>query len=124
MNNLCIEMTNARRKKDSKKIRKATLRKMKKLVNTIKKHACRYRDILSQEFDKTNWTGRQAQQVIDRINSILEQLPAAIKQAHDRIIGERQIESADKILSLYDKDVEVIVRGKAGSEVEFGQLLY
>jgi hypothetical protein len=123
MNNLCIEMTNARRKKDSKKIRKATLRKMKKLVNTIKKHACRYRDILSQEFDKTNWTERQAQQVIDRINSILEQLPAAIKQAHDRIIGERQIESADKILSLYDKDVEVIVRGKAGSEVEFGQRL-
>jgi hypothetical protein len=61
--------------------------------------------------------------VIGRIDNILKQLPAAINQAHERIIGERQIKSSDKILSLYDKDVEVIVRGKADAEVEFGQRL-
>ena len=48
-------------------------------------------------------------------------MPAAIKQAHERIIGERIVASKDKILSLYDKDAHVIVRGKADSEVEFGQ---
>lgn len=37
------------------------------------------------------------------------------------MIGERVISSEDKILSLYDKDAQVIVRGKAGNEVEFGQ---
>jgi hypothetical protein len=52
---------------------------------------------------------------------MLGQLPAAIKQAHERIIGERIIPAAEKILSLYDKDAHVIVRGKAGNEVEFGQ---
>jgi hypothetical protein len=47
-------------------------------------------------------------------------LPRAQKQAHERIIGGRQVANADKILSLYDQDVRVIVRGKAGAEVEFG----
>ena len=121
MNKLCIEMTHTRRKADSKKQRKSVLRDMKKLSQRIKKQAYRYRELLQNEWEKTEWTERQAQQVIGRIDNILEQLPAAIKQAHDRIIGGRQIESSEKILSLYDRDIHVIVRGKAGHEVEFGQ---
>jgi hypothetical protein len=50
-------------------------------------------------------------------------LPQAQKQAHERIIGERSVANADKILSLYDPEVRVIVRGKAGAEVEFGNTL-
>jgi len=38
-----------------------------------------------------------------------------VKQAHERIIGERLVPNADKILSLYDADLHVIVRGKAGA---------
>jgi hypothetical protein len=121
MNKLCIAMTHARRKIDSKKQRKRVLRKMKKLSSCIAKHADRYRQLLNNEWEKTSWTKVQAQQVIRRIDSVLEQLPAAIKQAHERIIGERLVASKDKILSLYDKDAHVIVRGKADSEVEFGQ---
>jgi hypothetical protein len=121
MNKLCISMTHARRKIDSKKQCKKVLRKMKKLSNCIAKHADRYRQLLSNEWEKTSWTNTQSQQVIRRIDSVLEQLPAAIKQAHERIIGERPIVSKDKILSLYDKDAHVIVRSKADSEVEFGQ---
>ena len=123
MNKLCITMTHARRKKDSKKQRKIILRKMKKLSSCIAKHGLRYRELLNAEWEKTDWTHIQAQQVICRIDSILEQLPAAIKQAHERIIGERLIPSKEKILSLYDKDAHVIVRGKAGNEIEFGQKL-
>jgi hypothetical protein len=123
MNKLCINMTHARRKKDSKQQRKKVLRAMKKLSTRIAKHAERYRQLLTQEWEKTAWTAKQMQQVVGRLNNVLEQLPQAIKQAHDRIIGERVIKSSEKILSLYDKDVQVIVRGKAGSEVEFGQSL-
>ena len=54
----------------------------------------------------------------------MEQLPAAIQQALERIIGERQVANADKILSLCDKDLAVLVRGKAGAEVEFGYKLW
>ncbi len=42
VNLLCIEMTNARRKQDSKKIRKAVLREMKKLSKIIRGHAGTY----------------------------------------------------------------------------------
>lgn len=123
MNKLCISMTHTRRKKDSKKQRKAILREMKTLSNCISKHAKRYRQLIDTQWQKTDWTEAQAQVVIRRIDNVLEQLPAAIKQAHERIIGERTVRSSDKILSLYDKDVQVIVRGKAGNEVEFGQSL-
>ena len=51
-------------------------------------------------------------------------VPEVIKQAHERIIGERTVPNAEKILSAYEPDVQVIVRGKAGREVEFGNTLY
>lgn len=121
MNKLCIEMTHTRRKKDTKKARKRILRTMKKLSLCISKHAERYREFLNQQWQKTTWSLEQKSQVIRRIDGILEQLPQAIEQAHERIIGERQVNSSNKILSLYDKDAQVIVRGKSGSEVEFGQ---
>jgi len=120
MNKLCIEMTHTRRRADSKKKRKFIFRKMKNLSCCIYKHAIRYKWMLQERWQETDWTYNQAQQVIGRIDNILKQLPAAIHQAHERIIGERQVSSKDKILSLYEPDVHVIVRGKAGNEVEFG----
>jgi hypothetical protein len=121
MNKLCIAMTHVRRKANGKKQRKDIFRTMKKLSSCIAKHGKRYRELLNQEWVKTDWTFAQTQQAIGRIDLILEQLPAAIKQAHERTIGERIVPSDEKILSLYDKDARVIVRGKAGNEVEFGQ---
>jgi hypothetical protein len=47
-----------------------------------------------------------------------------MRQAHERIIGERPVANADKILSLYESDIHVIVRGKAGADVEFGNSLF
>ena len=123
MNKYCINMTHARRRKNSKKVRKAVLREMKKLTQCIRKHAQRYRKMLLLKWMDTTWSEAQMQQVIRRIDNILEQLPAAIQQAHDRIIGERTINSSDKLLSLYDRDTQVILRGKSGNEVEFGQRL-
>lgn len=124
MNQLCIEMTHAGRTKDARRTRKAVLRKMKKLAKVVSLHAQRHRDLLVAEREKTAWSDAQARQVLARIDNVLEKLPAAIHQAHERLIGERQVKNADKILSLYDPDVRVIVRGKAGSAVEFGNGLY
>jgi hypothetical protein len=123
MNKLCMQMTHTRRKKDSKKQRKAILRAMKKLASCIAAHAERYKKLLTESWQKTDWSETQMNQVVRRMDNVLEQLPQAIKQAHDRIIGERKAVSSEKLLSLYDKDIEVIVRGKANNEVEFGQRL-
>ena len=114
-------MTHARGKIESKKQRKAILRKIKKLSWCVAKHAGRYRKLLEDSWQKTEWSYAQTQQVLKRIDDIMEQFPTAIKQAHDRIIGERQVPSENKILSLYDRDAHVIIRGKAGGEIEFGQ---
>jgi hypothetical protein len=123
MNRLCIQMTHARRKKDGKRQRKATLRQMKKLSKVIARHAERHRDELAQRWAETDLSEGQAKQIMERINVILERLPAAIKQAHERIIGERQVMNEEKILSLYEGHAAVYVRGKAGAEVEFGSQL-
>ena len=123
MNRLCIQMTHTRRKPDSKKERKRVLRLMKRMVKTVQAHAQKHRDLLDQQWDKTDWTRRQAEQVINRIDAVLALLPQAEQQAHERIIGERPVANNEKIVSLYETDTNVIVRGKAGAEVEFGNTL-
>ena len=123
INRLCIEMGQGRRQAGVAKKRKMVLRQMKRLVRIVRGHAVRHRDLLDQQWPKTEWTRRQAEQILKRIDEVLTQLPAAVKQAHERIIGERPVKSADKILSFYEPDAHVIVRGKAGAEVEFGNTL-
>jgi hypothetical protein len=124
MNQLCIRMSHARRKKNGKRIRKAVLREMKKLSKVIAGHAERHRTLLEKHWKETDLKEGEARQILRRIEVILERLPFAVKQAHERIIGERQVSNAEKILSLYEGHAAVYVRGKADAEVEFGlQLL-
>jgi len=123
MNQLCMKMTHARRKKDAKRARKAVLREMKKLSKTIAAHAERHRDLLQEHWQETDLKEGEARQIIQRITTVLERLPQAIQQAHERIIGERQVKNAEKMLSLYEEHAAVYVRGKAGAEVEFGSQL-
>jgi hypothetical protein len=124
MNALCIEMTHTRKKKNGKKMRKMVLRRMKRLMKTVEGHARTYHQLLDERWSETGWSEVQAQDVLGRMKNILDQLPKAVHQAHERIIGERRVDNEDKILSLYEQDVRVIVRGKAGAEVEFGNGLY
>ena len=51
-------------------------------------------------------------------------MPQAIRQAHERIIGGRKVSNKDKILSFYEPDIHVIVRGKMNAEIEFGNTLF
>lgn len=120
MNTLCMKMSAQRRHPDSKKRRKKVLREMKALEKRIAAHARAHREALSARREETELSEGQARVIIERIDNVLEQLPAAIKQAHERLIGGRQVANEDKILSLYDKDISIIVRGKAEAEVEFG----
>jgi hypothetical protein len=123
MNRLSIQMTHTRRQKDGKRSRKKVLRLMKKLVAKVARHAVVHRDLLSNRREETRFTENQANQIITRIESVLKQLPRAVCQAHERIIGERKVANSSKILSLYERDIHVIVRGKADAEAEFGNTL-
>ena len=124
INSLCMEMANCRRRKDASKKRKAALRKMKKIVEIVRKHAKRYRDLLHTNRDKTDLSEKEAAQILKRFNNILEKLPAAVKQAHKRIITGLKVDKDEKVLSFYDDTAAAIVRGKSGAEVEFGNELF
>jgi len=124
MNKLCIEMTHTRKKPEAEKMRKQVFRRMKKLMKLIEGHAENYHALLAERWIETGWSEIETQVVLDRIQNILDQLPQAVYQAHERIIGQRRVKNSDKILSLYQTDVHVIVRGKAEAEVEFGNGLY
>jgi len=123
MNLLCLEMTHAGSKPDSQRQRKKIFRKIDRLVGTVRGHAKRYRDLLDREWEQTQWTRPQAQQVLRRIDQVLTLLPQARKQARERILAGQPVESKEKILSLYELQARVIVRHKAGAEVEFGNTL-
>jgi hypothetical protein len=123
VNKLCIQMTHAWNHVDGQKQRKRTLRQMDRVVGTVRRHAQRYRDLLEEHWQQTQWTRAQADQVLGRMDQVLQQLPEARRQARERILAGRQVDNADKILSLYEPDVHVIVRKKAGAPVEFGNTL-
>lgn len=124
MNAVCMGMAAAGRKPGSKKERKKKLRVIKKLSRVIEGHGRRYRAALEERWEETGLTRGQAEEILRRIDNVLEQLPEARRQAHERIIGGRKVDSGEKILSLYERDVHVVVRGKAGAEVEFGNTLF
>jgi hypothetical protein len=123
INKLCIQMTHAWNQADSQRQRKKTLRQMDRLVGTVRHHARRYRDLLAERWEQTDWTQPQAEQVLRRMDQVLEQLPKARQQARQRILSGQLVAHEEKILSLYEPEVHVIVRKKAGAEVEFGNTL-
>ena len=123
INRLGIAMTHTRAKEDSQRQRKITLRKMDRVVATVCAHARRYRKLLDQQWEQTEWTRAQTEQVLRRMDQVLEQLPQARKQARQRILSGQLVDNQEKILSFYEPDVRVIVRKKAGAEVEFGNTL-
>ena len=124
INSLVMKMTASNRVKDAKKKRKEVLREMKPLARRIANHARNHLKLLEKRGDETSLTpGRQAH-LKDRLENILKQVGPAIKQAHDRIISGLKLKNEDKILSLYDPDVDVIVRGKDTASVEFGNKLW
>ncbi len=124
MNKLSMEMTFSKRQKGANKLRKGILRKMKKLTNRVCNHAMSHLRLLEEKWETTKLSRAQVEQILQQITSVTDKLDTAIKNAHERIIGERQVANEDKILSLYEADVNVIVRRKAGAEVEFGNTLY
>jgi hypothetical protein len=124
MNTLCMKMTAKGRAADSSKQCKKVRREMKTLEKRIAGHATSHLQALKTRRHESDLSEAQAQQIIDRMENVLHQLPAAVKQAHERMIGGRQVANGEKILSFYDDSINVIKRGKAGVPVEFGNKLW
>lgn len=124
INSLCMAMS-AAGKAEKKKERKRILRMMKKVAKKVKEHAERYSAALDEQWaTATHLSRKKTKFFLRRLDLIIGQLPEAMRQAHERIIGERQIPSNKKILSLYEPDLHTLNRGKAGAQVEFGNTFF
>ena len=123
INKLCMKMTAAGKRSGNKKERKKVLRQMRAHVRVVMAHAERHRDKLAAEWEQTGWSEKETNVVLARIETMRAALPVAMRQAHERIIGERLVKNEEKVLSLYEPHASVIVRGKAGAQVEFGRQL-
>ena len=120
-----MAMAGRRGRAGGKKERKAVLRFLKRLMQVVENHGRRYRKLLDEHWQESDLRTRvEAEVILRRLDNVLGKLPEARRQAHERIIGGRRIANKEKILSLYEEDMHVIVRGKAGAEVEFGNGLF
>ena len=123
LNALCMSMTSLARQ--SRKKRKAAFRKLKKLAKIIRTHGRRYGDLLMEYREKkTDLSEGEANCILKRLEKMIMLLPEAVEQANTRIISGGQIENEDKLISVYHENVNVIKRGKAGGQLEFGNMLF
>lgn len=77
MNRLSIQMSQQTRRTGSKKGRKRVLRQMKKLVGVVRGPARRHRELLDRHWEQTEWTRPQVDQILRRLDGVLELLPRA-----------------------------------------------
>ena len=91
MNTLCMEMTAKNRTKEGKKQRKAVFRRMKALLKRVEKHAQNHLNILKARAEETQLSPGVVANILTQTEAILVQVPSIIKQAHERIIGERKL---------------------------------
>jgi hypothetical protein len=125
INRLSIAMSQSRRRENGRKLRKGVLRQMKRLSKVVMRHAGRYREGLAGNWrTESDLKEGHVRVIVNRLDGILAQLPRAIRQAHERLIGERPVANDQKLLSLYERELHVIVRGKTEAEVEFGNTLW
>jgi hypothetical protein len=123
MNQYCMRMAHAGKGEKGQRRRKEILREMKVLVQAVQAHAERYVGLIAERARQGGVLG-WAVAAQRRMRQVLDKLPAALHQAHERIIGERSVRNDEKVLSFYEPDTAVLVRGKVGALTEFGHSLF
>jgi hypothetical protein len=123
INALNIEMSMAYRQKDSKKKRKTIFRKMKKLFRQAMFHVEAHLKKFEKSWQDHDFSSIKAESIIITLQDMLDRQSDVISVANRRIINEEQVDCKDKILSIYEDDVNIITRNKDGSKVEFGNTL-
>jgi len=125
INAMSMSITSASRNRCANKERKKCFRKIKKIAKVIRRHATRYVALLKVErVEKTDLSEAEADYVLKRLERMIRLLPVACEQANTRIISGNLVENKKKLLSVYHDDVNVIKRGKAGGQIEFGNTLF
>ncbi len=84
MNKLCVQMTFARRKKDSKRERKSILRKVKNLHKKVSWHAIKHFELLDKNLETVDISRPQAEQILKQISNVTGKLANVVRCAHEQ----------------------------------------
>lgn len=126
MNHLAIAFRSIQRKKASqqkeKEIKKC-FREILNLTRLAKRGMLNVRDHLDKNRATTRWSEARVEKVLGAVDNLLSNLQDAEKQAVERILKGEQTPNDEKLLSLYEEDIRVIHRGKAGKSIEYGNSL-
>jgi hypothetical protein len=93
---------------------------MEQLVEESVKVATYHLDLLRKHPERFAVGPNKINQMITRFNELLQQVPDVIKQARTRLVDGKLVDDDQKILSLHERQIKVMLRGKAGKSVEFG----
>jgi hypothetical protein len=124
LNALCMSVASLSKNRKKVSEKKREFRKLKSLCKVIAAHGERYLSLLRNDWNTTDLSEAEAKLAADRLAKMLSLLPVAMKQAHSRMITGKQIPNEEKLLSVYHESVNVINRGKASGNVEFGNALF
>ncbi len=64
-----------------------------------------------------------AEGLIQEIGRVLELAPRVVDQARRRVLQGERVPNDDKLFSIFEPHTELLVRGKADKEVEFGHMI-
>jgi len=120
INKLSMQMTNDTKRSGKKKNRKTTFRKMRKVLERIIKHGERYLDKLENEWEATDLTKAEKDRIVRKLKHTIEISPKVIFIAYERVVGERQVDVSEKILSIHEDHAQTYSRGKSGAQFEYG----
>jgi hypothetical protein len=123
-NTQSIIMGSKGRGEEAQQLRKEVLQVMLELVEQAVAQAQEHVLLLIHKPEETTYSPGMLARQLERLERTIKKSPAVCSQARKRIIEGVQLESKDKQLSLHETDIQVILRGKAGKAVEFGNALW
>jgi IS5 family transposase len=64
-----------------------------------------------------------AEAIVAELGRFLELAPKVIDQAHRRVVLGERVPNDDKLFSIFEEHTELLMRGKAGKDIEFGHMV-
>ena len=123
INAFCMAMSAVHGKKGAKTKKKKIFRKMRELLLNGLGHANSH-FIAFQAVCEKNGAIAKDLQILSDLKDMIEFAPKVIDLAKRRIVDEEIVPNEDKFFSLYEKEIIIIKRHKAGAENEFGNSAY
>lgn len=120
------QIARAAGKKKSQEAQKPLYEKLLGHANTICEWSRELLVTLMLNLDQNRYgfeSSLLAEAIVAQLAHFLELAPKVIDQAHRRVVLGEQVPNDDKLFSLFEDHTELLIRGKAHKDIEFGHMV-